>query len=58
MCFVKIKELDELKKIFELFVCEIGIDDCYIKILVYFKIWVVDMIFYDSYLLVLGKGIV
>lgn len=52
------KELDELKKVFDLFIYEIGINDCFIKILVYFRIWVVDMIFYDSYLFKLGKGIV
>lgn len=57
LCLVKTKESDELKKISESFVCETGTDDCHIKTLAYFKIWVVDTTFHDSYLLAPGKGI-
>lgn len=57
LCLVKTKESDELKKVSDSFICETGINDCLIKTLAYFRIWVVDTTFHDSYLLKPGKGI-
>nr|XP_034318199.1 sacsin-like isoform X8 [Crassostrea gigas] len=55
---IKTKESDNLKKVSDVFFCETDIDDCNLKTLAYFKIWVVDTTFHDNYLLKPGRGIV
>lgn len=55
---IKTKESNELKRVSDSFICETDLDDCHIKTLAYFKIWVLDTTFYDNPLLKPGKGIV